>query len=370
VIFTSHGNAGPLVITFGLAALLGASTVARADCIDGSPLNAGHRGTGDSTADNPYPENTIPSFIAAGEEGASMVELDVQLSADGIPVLMHDARVDLTTDGMGCVTELTLDELQMLDAGVGSPMEGTGITIPTLEEVLEGIDLDLNVEIKNGGDGCAMFSDEEVATAVLDVLAADPSPRLQTLSSFEVGILETVREQDAEIYIGFITVTVATVMVAVDADFDALNLIDGGVDEAAVMAAHDAGLELNVWTVNDTARIEALFAMEVDSIITDEPPLVEMVRQQLCGGEDDTGGSTGEPGGTEGDEADESGAPGGTIAESGSGGEGSTGSGAALGDEDDSGCACQATSRSHAPGGLAFFGLLLWGVGRRRRGED
>lgn len=332
-------------------------------------MNVGHAGNGNSSLTNPYPENTIPAMVAAGEEGATMVEFDVQLSADGIPVLMHDATVDLTTDGMGCVSELTLDELKQLDAGVGTPMEGMGVQIPTLEEVLEAVDLDLNVELKYGGSACPDPTYAEFATTVLDVLAADPTPRVQTISSFELGLLEEVRAQDGGIYIGFLVVTPFTAMVAVDAGFDALNLTNGAVDEAAVTMVRDAGLELNVWTVNDPTRIAELFAFDVDSIITDEPPEVEAVRAAQCPAEGDTGGS-GEDGST-GALGDETGTPGGTAGEgsgSGSGGaasesDGSEATGALEGDEE--GCACRA---SGSPGTAGWLGsLVLLVVARRRR---
>ncbi|MCX4242631.1 glycerophosphodiester phosphodiesterase [Paraliomyxa miuraensis] len=344
---------------------------ARADCVDGRPISVGHRGAGNTAAGNPYPENTIPSLVAAGEQGATMVEFDVQLSADGIPVLMHDALVDATTDGMGCVSELTLDELRLLDAGVGSPMEGMGVQIPTLEEVLEAIELDVNVELKAGGDGCPEPTHAQFATAVLDVLAADPTPRLQTISSFELGLLEEVRAQDGGIYIGFLVVTAFSSMAAADAGFDALNLTDGGVDEAAVTTVREAGLELNVWTVNDPTRMAELFALDVDSIITNEIAMLEMVRAEQCPGEGDTG-STGEAGSTS-EVGDETAAPGGTGDEGSASGstsseESSGTTGAPLEGQEEEGCACRAGSSSRWRTSPWFLGLLAVGW-RRRRGS-
>lgn len=358
------------LVVAGLAASLATPSTAGADCEDGRPLNVGHRGTGSSGPANPYPENTIPSLLAAAEEGATMVEIDVQLSADGVPVLMHDPVVDTTTDGMGCVTELTLDELRELDAAVGTPMEGTGVVIPTLEEVLESIDLDVNVELKYGGEGCPEPSYDAFASAVLDVLVADPAPRLQTMSSFELGLLQEVRAQDDAIYLGFLVVIPATVMVAVDADFDALNLVDGAVDEASVTAVHDAGLELNVWTVDDPARIAELFALDVDSIITNEPPEVELVREARCPDEGDTGASSSE--GSSGEPGDETAVPGGTEGDAsgttgGAASEGSEGSEATAAlDEDGGGCACRTGPWSPRRAGWMSVTWLLVLVGRRR----
>ncbi len=339
-----------LALGCGLGLL--APTTASADCIDGRPVTVGHRGTGNSTADNPQPENTIPALIEAANEGATMVEIDVQLTADGAVVLMHDATVDRTTDGSGCVTELTLDQLSALDAGEGTPAAGQGIAVPTLEDVLEAVDLDLNVELKDGGDGCPVSDPAVVATAVLDALAADETSRTSTVSSFDLELLQAIRDQDAAIYIGLITVTPASMQAALDADFDALNLVEGSIDEATVTQLRDAGLELNAWTVDSQPRIEELFGLDVDSIITNEPPLVEAVRQQQCPGQDDTADDTGAGSDDTAAGSDDTAAPGGTV------------SGGAA-DGDDSGCACRSVP-SHR-NDLAWWALGGWLLWRRRR---
>ena len=75
-----------------LAVLALGPGAAQADCVDGRPINVGHRGAGNSSAENPYPENTIPSLLAAAEQGATMVEIDVQISADGVPKGRADER--------------------------------------------------------------------------------------------------------------------------------------------------------------------------------------------------------------------------------------------------------------------------------------
>lgn len=89
------------------------------------PLVIAHRGAAGS-----YPENTLVSFSAALEMGADGVECDVQISADGVPVVIHDPTLERTTNGKGAVSELTLDEIRKLDAGRGEK-------VPTLDEVLD-----------------------------------------------------------------------------------------------------------------------------------------------------------------------------------------------------------------------------------------
>jgi len=99
-----------------------------------------------------YPENTISAFKAAIEVKADMIELDVCLSKDRVPVVIHDATLERTTDGRGLVSEYTLSELKELDAGSWFSSEFEGESIPTLEETLDQIRgrITVNIEIKPG----------------------------------------------------------------------------------------------------------------------------------------------------------------------------------------------------------------------------
>ncbi len=120
-------------------------------------LIIGHRG-----AAGLAPENTIPAFEAALRHGAHMLELDVWPTGDGAVVVLHDETVDSTTDGAGRVTEMTLAQVQSLDAGyrftadggVTYPWRGVGVVIPTLADVLrEFPDTPFVMEIKSAGSG-------------------------------------------------------------------------------------------------------------------------------------------------------------------------------------------------------------------------
>jgi len=95
------------------------------------PLIIGHRGYG-----HVAPENTIPAIQAAIEGGLDYVELDIRLTFDGVPVLMHDADVSRTTDGEGPITRMTFAESQTLDAGSWLASDFAGTNIPTLESAL------------------------------------------------------------------------------------------------------------------------------------------------------------------------------------------------------------------------------------------
>ena len=109
------------------------------------PLNFAHRG-----ASYEAPENTLAAFLLAAELGADGIEFDVQLSADGQAVVIHDFNLEKTTDGQGPVALKTLDELKELDAGAWFDPIFAGQRIPTLQEVIDAVGqrLLLNVELK------------------------------------------------------------------------------------------------------------------------------------------------------------------------------------------------------------------------------
>lgn len=84
-----------------------------------------------------YPENTITAFAAAKAAGATSVEIDVVLTADRVPVILHDLTVDRTTDGYGFAADLTFEKIRSLDAGASFDGRFPGTRIPSLEEALE-----------------------------------------------------------------------------------------------------------------------------------------------------------------------------------------------------------------------------------------
>ncbi|HPT30958.1 MAG TPA: glycerophosphodiester phosphodiesterase family protein [Prolixibacteraceae bacterium] len=101
-----------------------------------------------------HPENTIPAFRAAVEAGAHMIEFDAWLTKDNQMVVIHDSKVDRTTNGEGKVSELTFSEIRKLDAGSWKAPEYTGVQIPTPEEVLNEMphNIWINIHIKGEGE--------------------------------------------------------------------------------------------------------------------------------------------------------------------------------------------------------------------------
>ena len=223
-------------------------------------LNIGHRG-----ASGRFPENTLSSFRAAIEAGAEMCELDVQMTRDGVAVVIHDETVDRTTDGNGAVAELTLAELKRLDAGARFDQKFTGERIPTLDEVLASVQgrCALNIELKGA------HAEPQVCELMRKYEAVESS----IVSSFEWKRLWRAREIEPAIRIGLlaekeperlIAEAIARRAAAIHPRFDLAT-------PALCERAHRNALKVYVWTVDAPEAMRILAGNGVDGIITNYP---------------------------------------------------------------------------------------------------
>ncbi len=273
--------AGMVVVQ--ILAVGGRAELRAQECPGLQVINCGHRGTGTNSDENEYPENTIPSFLQGVDEGAQMVELDVIHSSDGALMVIHDDKVDRTTDGTGCVGDMTLEELRALDAAYGTPMEGTGVVIPTLAEVLDAVDVGVNIEIKiNDTVSCPDSDRAALAADVVAAITADTKPRRIVVSSFDADALSEVQALDSDIHLGLLTMVPDDAPIAVERGFDALNLLSLNAREETVEQIHEMGLELAVWTDNDPYHMEDDILYGVEMVITDDPDLFESIRADYC----------------------------------------------------------------------------------------
>ena len=219
------------------------------------------------------PENTLASFRAAAAEGATWVEFDAALTADGRPVIFHDDALDRTTDGAGLLNDTSFDVLQGLDAGGWFARKFAGEMVPTLEEGLElfaELGLSFNMEIKP-----AAGREVETAQAALAVARQCwPTDRPTPLiSSFSRVAVATAREDQPGWPRGMLFDRLPEDWRAVAGQLEAFNL---GLNqrylrESDVAAIREAGYRLAVYTVNDPAQAEQFFAWGVNAIFTDIP---------------------------------------------------------------------------------------------------
>ena len=236
-------------------------------------LVMGHRG-----ARGLAPENTIASFETARKIGVDFVELDVHVSKDAHLIVMHDARVDRTTDGHGYIKEMSLSEIKALDAGSRFDPRYTGEMVPTLAEILEwsGGGMPLVIELKGGFE-------QGLVQKVIDLLWRYGVANEAILISFDHRALQHVKALSPEIRTGLLYVArlADPIAVARGSVADALHLNWNYVDHALVREAHAAGLALSAWTVNEPENMRTLIEMGVDSIATDYPDRLVAVAEEI-----------------------------------------------------------------------------------------
>lgn len=208
------------------------------------------------------PENTMAAFQLALDMGADGIELDAMLSKEGEIVVIHDDRVDRTTNGTGAVRDLTLAELQSLDAGGGE-------RIPSLKQVLNRFSGQflINIELKNYA---SIF--DNLPLKVADLIKAYEDVQSIIISSFNPFNLPRFHRRCPEIPLGLLTdKNKAKHWLWRLFKFDALHPHYSDVDATLVSALHARGRQVNVWTVDDPAEIIRLVGLGVDSIITNDP---------------------------------------------------------------------------------------------------
>ena len=216
------------------------------------------------------PENTLAAFAKALESQPDWIELDVHLSADGAIIVMHDATVDRTTNGRGPIAEMTVTELKRLDAGSWFAPEFADEPVPALEEVvaLVGLRARLNVEIKQ--DQGMTGSGQRVVSVLRDSGMLAQS----MISSFDLGALREARRSSNECEFALITARAEDLGLAITEGLGWLNLHHAAADAALVRKAHEAGLQVTVWTMNDPARWAEFAAMGADVVCSDAPHLM------------------------------------------------------------------------------------------------
>ena len=239
-------------------------------------LNIAHRG-----ASAAAPANTLAAFEQAVELGADGIECDVHLSADGVPVVIHDFSVDATTNGSGRVASLTLAQLRELDAGSSFAPAFAGEHIPTLEEVLEtaGNRLLLNIELKT-----ISLRDDRLERAVIAQIkrhGLDDGNRV-LLSSFNPLSLRRAKKIAPHIPAGLLyapglSLPLRRAWLAPLVPHEARHPEHTMVHASYMTWARRQGYRVNTWTVDNPDEMRRLIALGVDAIITNVPDVLHSV---------------------------------------------------------------------------------------------
>ena len=245
------------------------------------PTVIGHRG-----AAGTHPENTLAAFEGALAQGAQILESDIQSSADGVPVLLHDPRVDRVTERTGRAAELGWAELATLDAGHrfvdargAFPYRDQGHHIPSLEQAFEHFpDARFNLEIK--------CPEPSTLRATIELVERYGRADRTLLTAGEDEIMRGLRSATSSLSdgpalgasLGEIVAAISSALgdgpmpdgvmaLQIPADFGGRPL----VTRALVEHAKASEVAVHVWTINELPEIEAMLGLGVDGIVTDLP---------------------------------------------------------------------------------------------------
>ncbi|HJS74589.1 MAG TPA: glycerophosphodiester phosphodiesterase [Vicinamibacteria bacterium] len=218
------------------------------------------------------PENTLASFRAAMDDGADLVELDVQETKAGEVVVLHDNDfMRIAREGIK-VWDGELEELRRLDIGSWFSPEFASERLPTLEEVLllaKSRGARLNIELKYYGHNQRL---EERVVELVERTGMTPNV---VIMSLEPDMVRKVRELRPRWTVGLLTATAVGNLARTDADFLAVHT--GMANRRFVRRAQATGKKVYVWTVNDPLLMSRMMSQGVDGVITDEPALAKDV---------------------------------------------------------------------------------------------
>lgn len=247
-------------------------------------VNTAHRG-----ASAYAPENTLAANQVGIEQQADWIESDVQLSKDGVPVLMHDTTLTRTTDveqvfpdrAPWRVGDFTLAEIKQLDAGSWKGPQWAGEQVPTLEEMV--------AQVRGSRSGILMEIKAPelypgIEQAVADVFAKFPgyvesavaAGRL-AVQSFNWESMRTYTRIQPEVPVGLLGTPPVALLPELARWADQINPHHGTYDKAYVDAVHELGMEVHTWTVDDPARMHVVLDRGVDGVITNKPDVLNQV---------------------------------------------------------------------------------------------
>jgi glycerophosphoryl diester phosphodiesterase len=229
------------------------------------PLIFAHRG-----ANLVAPENTMSAFLKAELIGAAGIELDVRLTADDIPIVIHNSTVDKTTNGHGSVYDLTLRDVEELDAGSWFDPSYSNEKIPTLEQVFDtlGDKILMNIELKENH-----ANDEILAQKVCKLVEEKAMEENVWFSSFSKKLLRLTRQYLPEVPNGYLfTVRSPVTRIRLFAlPVEAVHPHYNGISEGYVTRMHNLEKRVAAWTVDDIEVAQKCIDAGVDVIITNNP---------------------------------------------------------------------------------------------------
>jgi glycerophosphoryl diester phosphodiesterase len=235
-----------------------------------------HRGASFS-----YPENTMMAFQKAYEMKADMIELDIQLSKDGVPVIYHDTLLESKTNGKGLVNRLSVNELQKLDAGSWFDKKFRGLQIPTLEEVLNWAKdkVSVNIEIKK--EASEAGSNNEAEKKVIDTIRQSGMQKHVLVSSFSYKSVQRIKELDPQLATGLLFDKSSNKKSPADLVHtyraDSFNCKWRELKKSWRTELQQKGIPVYVYTVNHPFWMKRMIRLEISGIFTDKPDVLREI---------------------------------------------------------------------------------------------
>jgi glycerophosphoryl diester phosphodiesterase len=247
----------------GIALIMGVT--AGAAFIQGFNINRAVEITGHRGSKLRAPENTLSALRQAITEGADYAEIDVQTTADGVVVLLHDADLMRVASVKRRLRDINFHELSGIDVGSWFAPEFSSERIPTLQEAIDLARgrIKLNIELK------FTWPDPTLTEKVGDIVRRNGFISECVVSSLNFQALTEVKQAFPELKTGFIVLQAVGKLSRMGADF--LSISAARATPRLVRAVHSRGEKVHVWTVNDLNNALSMIEMGVDNIITDEP---------------------------------------------------------------------------------------------------
>ncbi|MDX1617902.1 MAG: glycerophosphodiester phosphodiesterase family protein [Balneolaceae bacterium] len=233
-----------------------------------------------------YPENTMSAFRGAVEMDAEMIELDVMMSSDGIPVVFHDAQLNEHTNGSGSVADYTLKQLKQFDAGGWFDSKFSDQRIPTLEEVLKFAQgkIALNIEIKTESVTDGLYGGVEEKS--IDLVEKYDMEKHVLFSSFDYRAVRHIKRLDSNIPAALLyeknqSGNMLPSELVSTYNADAFNCSYQQLTRKRLRDILSHDIPVFVYTVNEKRRMRRLINKGVAGIFTDKPDLLNKVVKEV-----------------------------------------------------------------------------------------
>lgn len=270
------------VVAVAVTVALSVGVAPSASARESDVINAAHRGASEST-----PENTLAAFGAGAEQGADLIEIDVQRSADGELVVIHDTTLARTTNVKQLfpdrapwnVGDFTAAEMQTLDAGSWKGAQFAGEKLPTFAEAIE--------VIRHSGSGMLL---EIKAPELYPGIEAEVSATLResrgyvqsavgqdklVVQSFNFDSMKTFTQLEPTVPVGLLGTPALAALPELATWADQINPPHLSIDAAYVAEVHHLGMDILVWTVDAEADMVRAIGLGVDGVITNRPDVLE-----------------------------------------------------------------------------------------------